>query len=198
MVFIFDFSKKGSALMNHRYYHVRMTNYDIDGHTVDSMIELPAAYTTIEAYINKCISSGMQNIRCNIATEDEVTVWKANVIKRRPTFNGSLWYFVDDEVSIIFNTLELDGDGCTTGDICTKIITLSQEYLQQRYNIELDCQFTIVEDAKDHPSYSSLIADREIYHAYNTTYNKILVLNINNLYRPTREQTEELYRRGAY
>ena len=133
-----------------------------------------------------------------IATEDEVTVWKANAIKRRPTFNGSSWYFVDDEVSIIFNTLELDGDGCTTGDICTKIITLSQEYLQQRYNIELDCQFTIVEDAKDHPSYSSLIADREIYHAYNTTYNKILVLNINNLYRPTREQTEELYRRGAY
>ena len=113
--------------MNHRYYHLRMTNYDIAGH---------------------------------------------------------------DEVSIIFNTLVVE-DGCTTGDICTKIITLSQEYLQQRYNIELDCQFTIVEDAKDHPSYSSLIADRERYHAYNTTFNKILVLNINNLFRPMLEQTEE-------
>ena len=35
-------------------------------------------------------------------------------------------------VNIIFNTPELDEDGCATGDIHTEMITLEQEYLQRQ------------------------------------------------------------------
>ena len=84
-------------------------------------------------------------------------------------------------VNIIFNTPELDEDGCATGDIHTEMITLEQEYLQRQYNITLTEPFTIVEDAKEHPLYQQLIANKNSYFPCHGRYNKILILNINNL-----------------
>ena len=81
-------------------------------------------------------------------------------------------------VCVVMNRAATEYDGCFTGDVCTSMCTITEEELREKFKIDLNTSFSVVDG--DAPVYKPLVDAFHNQVAGPGPYSKVLVVNVTN------------------
>ena len=94
---------------------------------------------------------------------------------------------------VVMNQADTEYDGHFTGDVCTSMYTITEEELREKFKIDLNTSFSVVDG--DAAVYKPLV---DAFHNQGAAgpgpYSKVLVINVTNDGEPDSDYESDYFR----